>query len=144
MATINRLASIYFSESLSDLDLHGPGQLRIILSLSHCEEGITQEALAHHLLVDKGSISRMIRPLLSNGMVVRETDPKDRRAYRVRLSSAIRSRISEIHDKAEQWTEILMKDFDEEERTLCFSYLDRMLQNAHDRVKGADHETDQK
>ncbi len=139
IATINRLGTIYFNNELPDIDLHGPGQMRIILALSRCEDGITQEELAHHLLVDKASISRMIRPLVDGGIILREKDPQDLRAYRLHLSDAAREKMGDIQQKAHGWTEILMAGFSTEERELCFSFLDRMLESAHEHLKGTCH-----
>ncbi len=139
IATLNRLGTIYFKEALADIDLHGPGQMRILLSLSKCEKGVTQEELAHHLLVDKASISRMIRPLVENGTILREKDPNDHRAYKVHLSESTREKMGDIQGKAKGWNDILMKGFSKAEAELCSSFLDRLFDNAHSYLKGENH-----
>ncbi|MBN2861246.1 MAG: winged helix-turn-helix transcriptional regulator [Sphaerochaetaceae bacterium] len=141
IASINRLATVYFNEALSNLGLRGPGQVRLLLTLNTCSDGVTQEELAQYMLIDKASISRMIRPLLERKIVIRSRDRRDRRAYRVYLSDAWKERMEEVHEKARAWTEILMQGFTPTEREECFSYLDRMFQNATDHTKGYQHGT---
>ncbi len=43
-------------------------------------ESVTQTALAEHLLLDKGQLSRTVRELEELGLIVRAPDPTDRRS----------------------------------------------------------------
>ncbi|NLE79549.1 MAG: MarR family transcriptional regulator [Rhodococcus sp.] len=47
-----------------------------------------QNELASELFVSQSSLSRQISELVEGGYVIRETDPEDRRASRVQVSSA--------------------------------------------------------
>ena len=136
VSVLNRYSNIYFSEALCDLNIHGSGQLRIVLALAKCESGVTQDELAKGLLVDKGSISRMIRPLIRNGIVERKRNPEDHRAYVIRLTGFAKEKLPDIKERARKWTEILSRDFTQEDTDMLFSLFDKIERNAANHVKG--------
>ncbi|MFT4052049.1 MAG: MarR family transcriptional regulator [Microbacterium sp.] len=56
-----------------------PGAYKVFTTIVH-RESISQSALADHLLVDKGQLSRTVRDLEQLGLVRRDPDPDDGRA----------------------------------------------------------------
>lgn len=136
ISIINRYGQIYLAHICKDLDLHGSGQVRIILNLSTKRGGVSQEKLAKDLLVDKATISRMIRPLVDNGMVFRCSNPSDKRAYLIRLTPKAEAAIPEIKKRIQGWTEILSKGLSGEEQDRLFKDLQRMMNNGLEYIRG--------
>ncbi len=52
----------------------------------YLEDGISQQQLAHQLLVTKGNLTGLIGRLADRELVTRSADPNDGRAYRVKLT----------------------------------------------------------
>ena len=144
IAELSRYTHLYLAEALNDLDLHGAGQTRIVSALAIKEEGISQEELARMLAIDKASVSRMIRPLLKNGMVERIPDPGDGRAYILKLSTKSRSRLPEIRHRAGRWTEILRQGLTDEDFDRLYSLLEVVQNNAREYIKGRSGEKEEK
>src|SRR4051794_22697951 len=71
------------------LDTHGLSlpQFEVLAHLQF-DGAITQNELAHRLLVTKGNVCGLIDRMESAGLVERTTDPSDRRANRLRLTDA--------------------------------------------------------
>ena len=57
-----------------------------VLAQLNREEGITQQELAERLLVTKGNVCGLMDRLVEQGLVERNTDPEDRRAYMLHLT----------------------------------------------------------
>lgn len=142
IAIIHRYTQIYFMKELEDINLYGPGQIRIVLTLAKYKKGITQDELAKSLLVDKASISRMIRPLVSQGFVERYINPEDHRAYIVKISDNIKARIPEIRLRARKWTNILRAGFSPQDLEKLFFYMGKIIKNAQSYIK--EEKTDEK
>ncbi len=135
IAVIHRYTQVYLADALKDLDLYGPGQVRIVLILAKEQEGLSQDELAKKLLVDKATISRMIRPLIRNGIVIRERNAADRRAYLIRLTDDVKKKIPKIRRRTRKWTQILGRDLDRKELEELFSSLEKLERNARDYIK---------
>ncbi|MGE5467878.1 MAG: MarR family winged helix-turn-helix transcriptional regulator [Ignavibacteria bacterium] len=59
-----------------------------ILQALHDETCATQKELARHLLLDPGALTRQMKALEAEGLVVRRTDPNDNRVTAVSLTKA--------------------------------------------------------
>ena len=140
IAVIHRYTHIYFMKELEDLNLHGPGQIRIVLTLAKNKKGITQDELAQSLLVDKASISRMIRPLVNQGIVKRDINPENHRAYTIKLSDEVKAKIPEIRSRARKWTKILSSGFSPQDLEKLFFYMEKLEKNALRYIKGESDE----
>lgn len=62
-------------------------QFDVLAQLS-VNQGISQQALARHLLVTKGDVCGLINRLSERGLVDRREDPQDRRAHKLYLTEA--------------------------------------------------------
>lgn len=56
-----------------------PGAYKVFTTIAR-RESVTQAALAEHLLVDKGQLSRTVRELETLGLIERTPDPADGRS----------------------------------------------------------------
>ena len=136
LTLLNRYTKIYFMDALAEFDLHGPGQLRIVLTLGEHKKGMTQEELAKKLIVDKAAVSRMIRPLIQNGIIERTQHPEDRRAYTIKLTEKFQDKIPEIQEKAWTWTDILTRGLSDDEIVQLLSLLEKLEINARCYLNG--------
>ena len=80
-----RITQIY-DEALTPYGLT-VGQVSLLAALRR-SRGIGIGALAGHLSADASTVSRLLRPLESAGLLVLEPDPEDRRGKHVRLTNA--------------------------------------------------------
>ena len=61
------------------------GQVPILRILDE-EDGISQEEIKQVLHMDKGALAKTIKPLITQGYIIREKTPEDRRVYSVTLT----------------------------------------------------------
>jgi DNA-binding MarR family transcriptional regulator len=61
-------------------------EARILFELNANEQGVTAQYLAGLLRIDKGYLSRLIQTLFKAGLLVKEQEKEDKRAFRLRLS----------------------------------------------------------
>lgn len=66
-----------------------------LLRVVHRRPGIGVAAAARELQLAGNSVSTLVNQLVDLGMLVRETDPADRRAIRLQLTDAARKRLAE-------------------------------------------------
>ncbi|QEH36573.1 Organic hydroperoxide resistance transcriptional regulator [Aquisphaera giovannonii] len=85
-----RCLSNLVSHSFADrLEKHGVSVPQwVVLRCLHDAEDTSLNELAATVGVDNGALSRMMERLLQKGLIVRETDPANRRTVRLRLSDA--------------------------------------------------------
>lgn len=90
MGTISKNFELQLKHRLMDENLdegfeqnHAYFQYLIVIS---AVEGITQNELAGHMTVNKGSASKAVRYLLNQGLIERIKDPEDNRVKRVYLT----------------------------------------------------------
>ncbi len=136
IALLNRYSQTYFSESLKEYGIHGGGQIRIVITLAKKNQPVSQDFLATMLEVDKASISRMIRPLIRNGLIERTQDPQDKRAYLVKIADSVQEKIPFIIEKATAWSKILTDGMNEEDYLHLYTYLEVLEKNAHSFLTG--------
>jgi DNA-binding MarR family transcriptional regulator len=70
--------------------------------------------LAEILGVDTPTVTRKVQQLERDGMVVRQNDPADRRASRIRLTPGGRRTIERVRRARRAWLEQLLQDWDDE------------------------------
>ena len=74
------------SKSIGEIGLKLP-QLDILMNI-YRHPGISQHDLARRLLVGRSNITMLLPQLEADGVVLRESDPADRRAMRLTLTPA--------------------------------------------------------
>jgi len=97
---IRRIANLYEvigNQTGNDETLSGP-RMGILFRLyggefMHGESGVTPTMLSHMQNVTKNTISSLVKGLEDQGLIRRETDPVDRRIYRLYLTDAGRNYI---------------------------------------------------
>jgi DNA-binding MarR family transcriptional regulator len=81
--------------------------------------------LAEMLGVDTPTVTRKVQQLERAGMVVRQTDPDDRRAARIRLTPAGRRTIERVRRARRAWLEQLLEGWDHDDLSTLGALLGR-------------------
>ena len=129
-----QIASLYRQElwALSNLlEAHDVSfsQLPFIMELYE-ESGITQDALAAKVQVDKANATRVLKQLEIKGMVTRERCPNDARARLVFVTEKARTIELTLIKIIKEWNDILLAGVSEDELATLKSVQSKMLSNA--------------
>jgi DNA-binding MarR family transcriptional regulator len=100
-----------------------------ILSVIIRNDGIHQEAISKILHLDKANITRAVNKLITEKLVIREIDSKDKRAYLLHLTKRGKEFEPEINKILKKTTSILLTDFNEEEKVIAVKLLKKMHTN---------------
>lgn len=124
---INRLRRRFMAERLKPFDLVGYSYL-LILSLSR-HPGESQDFLAARHAIDKGNAAHMVKQLVKLGYVRRETDPEDRRRYKLFLTGRGEEMASIIRTATSEWNHKISEGFTNSEWQILYGFLQRILDN---------------
>jgi DNA-binding MarR family transcriptional regulator len=136
ISCIHRYGKITISNKLESYHL-GSGQFHFLMAL-YQKDGIHQEHLAEILRIDKGTCARAIKRLEEEGYIRRVIDSKDKRAYQIFLTEKAQQMRPVIRRILREWTRTLLTGFSEEEKTLVFTFLEQIAENA---TAEKEHET---
>lgn len=89
-------------------------------------DGLSQQALGRKTRMDKVTVSRAAIALAGRGLIVRESDAKDKRAARLSLSEAGRALYEQVAPKALAMEQSLFAQFSADELTAFRDMLDRV------------------
>lgn len=128
IATLYRQELWALSNLLENHDISF-SQLPFMMQL-YCESGITQDALAAKVQVDKANATRVLKQLEKKGLVTREHCSHDARARLVFLTEKAISIKQYLIDIINKWNGILTKDVTEEELATLKSIQEKMIFNA--------------
>jgi len=133
VSCIHRFTSINLHKKLEKFNI-GPGQLHFLMILYH-HEGMNQECLAHKLMIDKATSARAIKKLEEEGYVTRMTDENDKRAYKICPTKKAYDFKPVVQKILCEWTDTLLKGFNENEKETLFELLEKIVNNAKSGVK---------
>ena len=134
ISCINRYTHIYLRDSMQKYNL-GSGQFRLLTTLYKHGDGINQEYFANFLKMDKATAARSIKKMENAGFIIRKKDENDNRAYNVFLTDKAKKLQPKIKYILNKWTQILLKDFSEEEQKIYINFLKKSEKNASEYLK---------
>ena len=126
---IGRCASMYRAEQLKDTDL-GPIHHSYILAVCN-NPGISQDALAKHICINRSNVTRQLTYLEEKGYVERRTSETDRRVLLVYPTDKATESLPRIREMLKVWNEYLTEGFSADE----LDQLHEMLGRIADRAK---------
>lgn len=133
---INRTISIlyrcnqrFFAQKLEEYSLPiEVGQLPALIQI-YRHPGITQEEISSNAGIDKGTAARTITQLENNGLVIRQTDEKDRRINHIFATDNAMKFKKQVFKIIDELHEILYQGFGQCEIDDMISMLERMKNN---------------
>ena len=127
ISIIYRKGQIYWGKCLKEQDI-ASAEYPILLILLQ-KEGITQEAIATELDLDKSAVARSVQSLLEKGFIERKKDDIDRRCNRIYLTEKGYKSKESLQETKAGWETILAKSFTREERAEAKVLLGKVVEN---------------
>jgi len=128
IAVLHRYRKSYVNRRLAAYDLSGIHFI-LLLALSH-HDGVSQEAMADHLRMEKTTIAKSVKKLEKSGYLTREKSAADGRAYQVSLTPAGRELIPLIRGTVREWENEVTRGFTHDE----YAALEKALHTMADRA----------
>lgn len=132
ISIIHRTRIIHLNNEMKDLELTA-GQVPFLMHLSH-KEGITQDDLAVHLHIDKGTVARALKKLEDNGFIYREINPQNRRKYLLFLTEKGRQIVPKIHQIDKEWEKSVCSDLSDTEYIQLLNTLQTLAMKSLEKV----------
>jgi len=133
ISIIHRAHQIILNDRLKPYGLTF-GQFPVLMMLSH-HQNITQEMLARHFRIDKGTIARAVKKLEDAGYVRRITDPENRRAVRLFLTEKGVQIVPVIKQIDREWEDMTCTGISTENRTHTYVLLRNLAQTSIDATR---------
>lgn len=111
-----------------------PGQWNLINQLDRLGK-LSQKALAERTKKEQATITRYIDKLERMGLVIREPDLNDRRAYAIALTSKAKALLKETEQAADEASHCLTKDISQKELDAFSRVLQKIQKNADDFIE---------
>ena len=103
-----------------------------LLSELFAREGVSQDALAGRLAMDKAVVARIVKRLEEMGLIRREKDSEDSRIRRVYLTEEAGKREGFLGNVMRTWTDCLTRGIPPEERPLIERGIKAMASQAEE------------
>jgi DNA-binding MarR family transcriptional regulator len=105
----------------------------LMAQLERHPDGLRMGELSKRMMVTGGNITGITDQLEQEQLVQRVPDPKDRRAYAVKLTDAGRRAFAQMATVHEGWIEELLKDMSSEDKGQLIELLSLMKEHLNDR-----------
>ncbi|WP_423409096.1 MarR family winged helix-turn-helix transcriptional regulator [Heyndrickxia sp. MSNUG] len=103
-------------------------RLEILRELFYAEE-ITQRALQKKVNIDHAAVTRHLKQLEENGMVIRRKNPEDNRFTYVQLTDEGKRKVAAYCEEKQRFITNVLKGFSEEESSKLLDILTRIQEN---------------
>lgn len=133
VSMIHRTHMIFINEKIKDMDITA-GQIPFLMVLSR-EEGISQDDLASHFHIDKGTVARALKRLEDNKYLFREIDPENRRKHLIYLTSKGKETVPQIKNIDKEWNDSMRSKISEDEYNHIFNIIKKMALNCLEKVE---------
>lgn len=104
------------------------GQFNLLRVLKDYD-GISQDALANKLFLDKARISRVIKQLEDKQLIVKVNAPNDKRQCRICINDKGEEILPHVQKILQKSSDLMLKGLSDEEVDVALSLLDRMCKN---------------
>lgn len=102
-------------------------QIPVLMVVYFKDEEMTQQDIANALQKDKAGIQRSIQTLSKDGFLKIESDLIDKRKNHISLTAAGEFVCEKVQSMAVSFNSKIMQQFEEDERKLFMSFLNRVL-----------------
>lgn len=126
---VSRSATMFRDAEISRVSGLNGYQTKYILSVCN-NPGISQDALAKILFVNKSNVARQLNLLEEQGYIERHADPSDRRVSLVFPTAAAEELLPRIREVNAKWREIITEGFSEAEKAELLRLTEKLYLNA--------------
>jgi DNA-binding MarR family transcriptional regulator len=109
----------------------------LMAQLERAPEGLKMSDISKRMMVTGGNVTGITDQLVSEGLVSRQTAPRDRRAYAVRLTPAGRRAFREMARAHERWIVSLFGGLTKSETSQLHALLAKLKQHLTSQPHGA-------
>ena len=109
----------------------------LLSKLSTGGDSLRVTDLAELLGVDAPTVTRKVQQLERDGLVVRQADPDDRRATRIRLTSTGRRTLEHVRRARRAWLDQMLEGWNDEELSTLADLLGRFADDLEHDSEGA-------
>lgn len=127
--SVRHMLRTHFDSTLPRFDL--------LAQLERHPQGLKMSELSQRLMVTGGNVTGLADQLETEGLLTREPVPDDRRAIRLKLSSAGRHRFAEMAAGNENWVVDLLDDLSREEQQELLRLLGKLKPGLSRRARRA-------
>lgn len=128
ISLLYRTGQTYIANRLKHHEV-GKGQFMFLNAL-YRKDGLSQDEIADHLRIDKGTTAKALKKLEVQGYVTRVAREEDKRFNRVFLTDKALDIKDEVREVLTDWRSLLTDGFTEEEKEQALVLLERMNDNA--------------
>ncbi len=121
---ISRCGTMYRADKLDDTELTACHHAYVLAIANH--PGISQEALARHICLNKSNVTRTLTYLEDHGFVERHQSETDKRVTLVYPTEKMLAAYQKVKRLANEWNDYLSADLTEEERALFQRTLEKI------------------
>jgi DNA-binding MarR family transcriptional regulator len=133
VSLVNRSKFVFLNNRLRPLGLSA-GQFPVLMLLAK-EQNIMQDRLVRHYNLDKGTIARAVRKLEDGGYIRRITDPGNRRAVRLFLTTKGEGTIPLLQAINREWEDQISTGLTKDEGRTLHSLMLRVANNSFSILK---------
>lgn len=101
-------------------------RLELLHQLYQIEGELSQQELQQELKIDNAAITRHVKQLEADGMITRRKKASDNRVALVKLTDYGRQKISSFQEEKKRFVASMLKEINEEERSLLLDLLGRI------------------
>ena len=130
---VSRCAAIWRADKLEGTELGDQHHSYILVVCRH--PGISQDAIARKLFLNKSNVTRSLAYLEEHGFVTRERDREDRRQTLVYPTEKAFEVLPRVREIIKGWNSYITEDFTEEELEMYFAMTRRIAERAAEYAK---------
>ena len=130
---VSRCAAIWRADKLEGTELGDQHHSYILVVCRH--PGISQDAIARRLFLNKSKVTRSLAYLEEHGFVTRERDREDRRQTLVYPTEKAFEVLPRVREIIKGWNSYITEDFTEEELEMYFAMTRRIAERAAEYAK---------
>jgi DNA-binding MarR family transcriptional regulator len=98
----------------------------LLAQLQRSREGLSMGELSSRLMVTGGNVTALVDALEADGLVLRASNPKDRRSQVIRLTAKGRRSFADMTPAHEEWVDALMASMSRADLASLFQLLGRL------------------
>lgn len=113
LSIIVRHSKVFCERRLLDFGVGFPEQ--VILMYLASNNGVNQDAIAQHFMLDKGAIAKTLRKLEEKGLVERHQNPENKRENLISIAPDGQSILGEMGKALDEWNQYFFEGLSADE-----------------------------